>query len=222
MPNAFLVTGTDTGVGKTYVTCQLVRALRKAGVDAVGYKSVCCGERTDAELLVAASGNAEPIEALNPIWYQAPVTPAVAAELEGKPVSLDEIQAHAEALAERHDVLLMEGVGGWEVPMTRTETFSDLAQALGWPVILVAANRLGALNHTLLTERAIQDRGLEILAVILNHLTEEHHVAMTTNRRILNEFLTVPVHCLENDDDFQGNVFVEEFLEGSRSDSDTR
>ena len=222
MPNAFLVTGTDTGVGKTYVTCQLVRALRKAGVDAVGYKSVCCGERTDAELLVAASGNAEPIEALNPIWYQAPVTPAVAAELEGKPVSLDEIQAHAEALAERHDVLLMEGVGGWEVPMTRTETFSDLAQALGWPVILVAANRLGALNHTLLTERAIQNRGLEILAVILNHLTEEHHVAMTTNRRILNEFLTVPVHCLENDDDFQGNVFVEEFLEGSRSDSDPR
>ncbi len=222
MPNAFLVTGTDTGVGKTYVTCQLVRALRKAGVDAVGYKSVCCGERTDAELLVAASGNAEPIEALNPIWYQAPVTPAVAAELEGKPVSLDAIQAHAEALAERHDVLLMEGVGGWEVPMTRTETFSDLAQALGWPVILVAANRLGALNHTLLTERAIQDRGLEILAVILNHLTEEHHVAMTTNRRILNEFLTVPVHCLENDDDFQGNVFVEEFLEGSRSDSDPR
>jgi len=222
MPNAFLVTGTDTGVGKTYVTCHLVRALRKAGVDAVGYKSVCCGERTDAELLVAASENAEPIEALNPIWYQAPVTPAVAAELEGKPVSLDEIQAHAEALAERHEVLLMEGVGGWEVPMTRTETFSDLAQALGWPVILVAANRLGALNHTLLTERAIQDRGLEILGVILNHLTEEHHVAMTTNRRILNEFLTVPVHCLENDDDFQGNVFVEEFLEGSRSDSDTR
>ncbi|MEE2734475.1 MAG: dethiobiotin synthase [Verrucomicrobiota bacterium] len=222
MPNAFLVTGTDTGVGKTYVTCQLVRALRKAGVDAVGYKSVCCGERTDAELLVAASENAEPIEALNPIWYQAPVTPAVAAELEGKPVSLDEIQAHAEALSERHDVLLMEGVGGWEVPMTRTETFSDLAQALGWPVILVAANRLGALNHTLLTERAIQNRGLEILAVILNHLTEEHHVAMTTNRRILNEFLTVPVHCLENDDDFQGNVFVEEFLEGSRSDSDPR
>ncbi len=222
MPNAFLVTGTDTGVGKTYVTCQLVRALRKAGVDAVGYKSVCCGERTDAELLVAASENVEPIEALNPIWYQAPVTPAVAAELEGKPVSLDAIQAHAEALAERHDVLLMEGVGGWEVPMTRTETFSDLAQALGWPVILVAANRLGALNHTLLTERAIQDRGLEILAVILNHLTEEHHVAMTTNRRILNEFLTVPVHCLENDDDFQGNVFVEEFLEGSRSDSDPR
>jgi len=108
------------------------------------------------------------------------------------------------------------------VPMTRTETFSDLAQALGWPVILVAANRLGALNHTLLTERAIQNRGLEILAVILNHLTEEHHVAMTTNRRILNEFLTVPVHCLENDDDFQGNVFVEEFLEGSRSDSDPR
>ena len=74
MANAFLVTGTDTGVGKTYVTCELVRALRKAGVDAVGYKSVCCGERSDAELLLAASDNVESIEAINPVWYQATVT----------------------------------------------------------------------------------------------------------------------------------------------------
>ena len=219
MPETFLVTGTDTGVGKTYVTCQIVRALRKAGVDAVGYKSVCCGERSDAELLVAASGNAEPIEALNPVWYQAPVTPAVAAELESKPVSLEEIRAHAEALAKRHEVLLMEGVGGWEVPMTRKETFADLAEALGWPVLLVAANRLGALNHTLLTERAIRDRGLELFGVILNHLTEDHHIAMTTNRRILDEFLTVPVYCLENGDDFHDNILVEEFRARQKGDS---
>ncbi len=213
MPETFLVTGTDTGVGKTYVTCQIVGALREAGIDAVGYKPVCCGERSDAELLVAASGHAEPIEVLNPVWYQAPVTPAVAAELESKLVSLDEIGAHAEVVAGRHEVLVMEGVGGWEVPMTRKETFADLAQALGWPVLLVAANRLGALNHTLLTERAIRDRGLELFGVVLNHLTEDHHVAMTTNRRILDEFLTVPVYCLENGDALAGNALVGDIQE---------
>ena len=213
MANAFLVTGTDTGVGKTYVTCELVRALRKAGVDAVGYKSVCCGERSDAELLLAASDNVESIEAINPVWYQAPVTPAVAAELESKPVSLEEIRAHAEFLAERHEVLLMEGVGGWEVPMTGKETFADLAQSLGWPVILVVANRLGALNHALLTERAIRGRDLEITGVILNHLTEDHDIAMTTNRVILNEFLGVSISCLENGDGLDGSSLVEALLQ---------
>ena len=127
MSNAFIITGTDTEVGKTYVTSCLVRELRRSGADAVGYKPVCCGERTDAELLVAASGDVEPIESLNPVWYQAPVAPAVAAELEGKPVSLREIREHAESMAARHDHLLLEGVGGWEVPMTENETFADLA-----------------------------------------------------------------------------------------------
>ena len=74
-----LVTGTDTGVGKTFVTCELVRSLRKEGIDAVGYKPVCCGDRNDAELLLEASENEEPIEAINPVWYQAPVTPSVRA-----------------------------------------------------------------------------------------------------------------------------------------------
>lgn len=212
MPNAFVITGTDTEVGKTYVTSQLVRELRRGGADAVGYKPVCCGERTDAELLVEASGGVEPIESVNPVWYQAPVAPAVAAELEGKPVRMEEIRGHAESMSVRHDDLLLEGVGGWEVPITREETFADLAEALGWPVILVAANRLGALNHTLLTARAIEERGLETVMILLNHLTEDHHIAMTTNRHILGEYLSVPVHCLEKDDDFNGHVLVEEIV----------
>lgn len=183
------ITGTDTGVGKTYFTCLLVRALREAGIDAVGYKPVCCGERTDAELLVAASGGVEPIEAINPVWYQAPVAPAVAAELESKQVSLAEIQGHAEEMASRHEMLVMEGVGGWEVPLTKEETFADLAERLAWPVVLVAANRLGVLNHTLLTERAIRDRGLKMAGLVLNHLEEERDVAMVTNRAVLAEWL---------------------------------
>ncbi|HCQ39417.1 MAG TPA: dethiobiotin synthase, partial [Verrucomicrobiales bacterium] len=193
-----LVTGTDTGVGKTFVTCELVRSLRKEGIDAVGYKPVCCGDRNDAELLLEASENEEPIEAINPVWYQAPVTPSVAAELESKPVPLEDIRSHAESMAERHEVLVMEGVGGWEVPMNGRDTFADLAEALGWPVVMVVANRLGALNHTLLTEHAIRDRGLPLVGVILNHLTEDHDIAMTTNRVVLEDLLAAPVSCLEN------------------------
>lgn len=208
-----LVAGTDTGVGKTYVTCELVRSLRKEGVDAVGYKPVCCGDRNDAELLLEASGNAEPIEAINPVWYQAPVAPSVAAELESKPVPLQDIRSHAESMAERHEVLVMEGVGGWEVPMSGRDTFADMAEALGWPVVLVVANRLGALNHTLLTDLAIRDRGLPLVGVILNHLTEDHDIAMTTNRVVLEDLLTVPVSCLENGDELAGSALVSEILE---------
>ena len=188
-----IVTGTDTGVGKTYFACLLVKTLREAGIDAVGYKPVCCGERTDAELLLAASENAEPIEAVNPVCYQALVAPAVAAELESKPVALSEYCAHAEDLAARHEVIVMEGVGGWEVPLTKKETFADLAEALGWSVILVAANRLGMLNHSLLTEHAIRDRGLTLAALVMNHLVEERDVAMVTNRAILAERLQGPL-----------------------------
>ncbi|MBJ06617.1 MAG: dethiobiotin synthase [Verrucomicrobiaceae bacterium] len=219
MSNGYVITGTDTAVGKTYVTSRLVRELRLAGADAVGYKPVCCGERSDAELLVDASGGVEPIESLNPVWYQAPVAPAVAAELEGKPVRLQEIRDHAESVAARHDHLLMEGVGGWEVPVTMEETFADLAQALGWPVILVAANRLGALNHTLLSVRAIEERGLELVVVLLNHLTEEHDIAMTTNRHVLGEYLKVPIHSLEKDDDFNGHILAREILARQRGES---
>ena len=211
-----LVTGTDTGVGKTYITCELVRSLREEGIDAVGYKPVCCGDREDAELLLEASDNAEPIEAINPVWYQAPVTPSVAAELESKPVPLEDIRSHAESMAERHEILVMEGVGGWEVPMSGSETFADMAEGLGWPVVLVVANRLGALNHTLLTENAIRDRGLHLAGVVINHLTEDHDIAMTTNRVVLEDLLSGPVSCLENGDGLAGGVIVQELLKAFR------
>ncbi len=212
-----IVTGTDTGVGKTYLTCELVRSLRKEGVDAVGYKPVCCGDRNDAELLLEASENEEPIEAINPVWYQAPVTPSVAAELESKPVPLEDIRSHAESMAERHEVLVMEGVGGWEVPMNGRDTFADMAEALGWPVVMVVANRLGALNHTLLTEHAIRDSGLRRVGVMLNQLTGDQEIAMTTNRVVLEELLAAPVSCLENGDGLADSALVQEVLEAFRN-----
>jgi len=119
-------------------------------------------------------------------------------------------------MAGRHEVLVMEGVGGWEVPMNGKETFADLAEALGWPVVLVVANRLGALNHTLLTERAIRDRGLPLAGVVLNHLTEDHDIAMTTNRVVLENILGAPIWSLENRDGLTGSILIAEVLQACR------
>ena len=179
------VAGTDTGVGKTHVSCLLVRALREAGVDAVGLKPVCCGDHDDTQALFAASDEVEPVEVINPVWFRTPVAPAVAVELEGGSVECVELKAHAEVLASRHEMVVCEGVGGWEVPMNKKENASDLAKALGWPVILVVANKLGALNHTLLTAQAIKAAGLSLAGVVLNHLEEERDVAMVSNESVL-------------------------------------
>jgi dethiobiotin synthetase len=179
------ITGTDTGVGKTYFASLLLKSLREERVDAVGYKPVCCGERTDAEDLVAAGGGVEPLEQVNPIWFHTAFAPAVALELEGGEFSAAALGNHGQALADRHEMVVCEGVGGWAVPLTREESCSDLARALGWPVILVVANRLGAINHTLLTVEAIARSGLPLAGVVLNHLEEERDVAMVSNESIL-------------------------------------
>jgi dethiobiotin synthetase len=166
------VTGTDTGVGKTEVSCALVAGARAAGVDVVAMKpaqsGVTPGEPTDADLLHAASGGVEPLEALCPYSFAAPLAPAVAARLEGRAVSLEAIVLRARALAARHDAVLVEGAGGLLVPLTERETYADLAVALGLPVLVVARAGLGTVNHTALTVEALRARGLVLAGIVLN------------------------------------------------------
>ena len=189
----FVVTGTDTGVGKSYFAALLIRALRDAGHDAVGFKPVCCGGREDAAELWEAGGRAEPLDAVNPVHLLAPAAPAVAAELEGASLEVRQLCSHGESLAMRHEIVVCEGVGGWEVPLTGEQTFADFAVELGWPVILVVANRLGALNHTLLTAKAIEARRLPLAVLVLNHLEEERDVAMVSNKAVIADWVNPPV-----------------------------
>lgn len=189
----YFITGTDTDCGKTFVTALLVKAARAAGVDAIGAKPFCCGPRTDVEILAQASGGAESLDAINPIWLQTPAAPR-ACELLGEaaadpPKALSVVRD----LARRHEQVFCEGAGGWLVPITKDYSIADFAAELGWPVILVVRNKLGALNHTLLTLESMRHRGLPLAGIILNDLEGQPDEATRTNRRVLEESCGCPI-----------------------------
>ena len=173
MPSRTLfVTGTDTGVGKTHVSLALITAFRQRGYLAAGYKPVACGDRDDAEALLAAS-SPDPyltINDVNPFWYYSAMAPSAAGILENRSIDLAALETVLRNLTERFDWVVIEGAGGWETPLTATRRFSDLAADFGAPVLIVAPNRLGVLNHTLLTADAIAARGLRVVGVILNEV----------------------------------------------------
>jgi len=182
--NLFL-TGTDTGVGKTFTTALLTRALREAGHGTIALKPLCSGERSDVEILCSASGNTLSLDETNPVWLQTPAAPLVAAQLENRTLSLDFLADWFTALASKHSSLLVEGAGGWLVPITETQTLADFAVRLGLPVIPVVANRLGCINHALLTIESIRALSLPCPGIILNHLTPAADIAQRTNAQIL-------------------------------------
>lgn len=187
------VTGTDTGVGKTYVTALLTRSLRQAGLDTVALKPICCGPRDDVDALCAASEHELTPNETNPIWLDAPAAPLVAARLENTSIDLAALDRWFEGIQTGRNSLLVEGVGGWAVPVASGQTSADLAEMFGLPVLVVVANKLGCLNHTLLTLESIRARGLTCSGIILNSLTEEASVATKTNREILEEFCGIPI-----------------------------
>ena len=172
------VTGTDTGVGKTRVSVRLLDTLRSLGIRAAGFKPVLSGEsRDDADQLFGASHGSDSgaltIDEVNPVWLKIPAAPLsarIAGEAAAGEIDACRILDTFEALAIRHEALVIEGAGGWDVPIDETRSFADLAAQLRAPVLLVAANRLGVLNHTRLTVRAIEAAGLELAGILLNEI----------------------------------------------------
>jgi dethiobiotin synthetase len=204
---SFFVTGTDTGVGKTHITKLLLEGLRASGVDAVGYKPVACGDRDDARILAAASGGLE-MDEVNPVYLSTPVAPYVACLLENRSIDTAGLVEGYRRLASTHRTVIVEGAGGWEVPIAPEYRISDLATDLGLPVVLVAANRLGALNHVLLTLEAIRARGLTCAGVFLNQLVDELDTAMITNKGLLEDMTGVPLldHLIHGQDFLDAEV----------------
>ena len=190
----FFITGTDTDSGKTYVTSLLLRALNAAGQPAVGFKPVCCGDRQDVEALLAAGAPGPTADEVNPVFFAQPLSPLVAGWMANVPFDFEAILTAWKELSGKHEHLLVEGAGGWEVPVTVKETMADVAVALGLPVVVVVNNRLGALNHTLLTVRAVQSRGLKCAAIVLNYPQDERDSASISNPAALREiFADIPL-----------------------------
>lgn len=190
----YFIAGTDSGVGKTYVTCALLRDICAAGVDAMGYKPVACGARTEARDIREAIGqSACRLESINPVYLRTQAEPIMAAELEHASISLQELVAGYEKLSAAHQIVLVDGTGGWETPLAPGLSMADVAQALALPVILVADNRPGAASLVQLTLQAIRSRGLRCAGVVLNHIGEEWSTASVTNGRVIQELTSLPI-----------------------------
>ncbi len=198
-PHGVFVTGTDTGVGKTRVASALVRLLRTAGHDAVGFKPIVCGDSGDADALHLASGGDAVVSRheVNPLWLRPPAAPYAAAAIEGRPVDLATIRDAWRSLATRHAFVVVEGAGGWRVPVLRDHGMDDLAAEMSLPVLIVVANRLGCLNHALLTLDAVRARRLPCPGFVLNHPappgSDEDLPAQATNRAVLEDVSGLPV-----------------------------
>lgn len=197
----YLVTGTDTGVGKTFVTCGLLRFSRSKGIDSVGMKPICTGDHNDVRQLLEACGSCEPEHLINPVWYRTPVAPYSASIIEDRLIDLSSIRDAFERLASRHSSILVEGAGGIAVPILAQYDFRDLARDLRLNVIIVAANRLGVLNHTRLTVEAIRAAGLRCSLIAMNSLQADSDISQATNLSVLENLVDVPVLPIEHNQD---------------------
>ena len=197
MSRGYFVTGTDTGVGKTLVSAALLHAFAAQGLRVIGMKPVAAGcEWRDGEpywedvvQLQAASNIEAPLQSCNPYRFDPPIAPHIAASLAGIRIELAAIHRAYTDLQNHADTIIVEGAGGFCVPLNESDTMADLAQQLALPVILVVGMRLGCINHALLTVQAILNQGLVLAGWVANQLdpdmqvreenlaTLQHHIA---------------------------------------------
>lgn len=194
---SYFVTGTDTGVGKTLISCALLHAFAAQGLRVVGMKPVAAGcdddgHNDDAKKLRAASNILASYGQINPYCFPNPVAPHIAARNSGVRIDLSRILTSFRELASQADMVIVEGVGGFRVPLNEQQDSADLAQQMELPVILVVGMRLGCINHALLTAEAIAARGL-ILAGWVANVLDADMAALRDNIAALEQRLAAPL-----------------------------
>jgi dethiobiotin synthetase len=195
------VTGTDTGVGKTVVSCAIVAALARHPIDVSALKPVETGvafddPRRDGARLMRAAGGSRPLSIVGPFVFRDPLAPTVAAAREGRHLTVEQLDRAVELAADGADVLIVEGAGGLLVPVVDCFAFDALFARWQLDVVLVAANRLGVINHTRLTLAALRAGGLTTRAVVLNQLTEQLDSSAAHNAQVIAELERVRVVTL--------------------------
>lgn len=196
MSNIVFVTGTDTEVGKTVLTALLLHHLRRRGIRALGMKPFCSGGTGDVKLIQSVQKGELSDDEVNPFYFQDPVAPLVAARTSGRTIRLPEVIRAIKHLAARCDVLIVEGAGGLLVPLGEGFTLLDLIVGLGGSTIVVARNKLGTVNHTLLTCEALRRCGRTAAGVVLMG-QRRFDASMQTNAAVIEELLEpVPIVSL--------------------------
>jgi dethiobiotin synthetase len=176
MKESYFITGTDTGVGKTYVACKLIKQYVAQGYKVVGMKPVAAGcelidgewVNEDVKLLTEASNVKAPVNLVNPYSFKAPIAPHIAAQYEGVEISLEVIISAYHQLTQLADIVIVEGAGGLLVPLNLEHTIADLIAQLNIPTILVVGLKLGCINHALLTAEILTSRKLPIAMWVAN------------------------------------------------------
>ena len=199
MEQGFFITGTDTGVGKTLAASALLHAYAATGKKVIGMKPVAAGceiagqmRCEDVEALQAASTVQAPFSLINPYAFAAPVAPHIAAAQAGVVIDLERIHAALLELGRLAQIVIVEGVGGFKVPLNAREDSADLAVKLGLPIILVVGMRLGCLNHALLTQAAIAASGLPVAGWVANRI-DPAMLLFAENLQALQERLDCPL-----------------------------
>jgi len=196
MNAGIFITGTDTGVGKTYVTAALLAELRCRGVRAAALKPIACGEggRHDAEIYAAIMKHEQPLDVINPIYLRHPLAPSVAARLEHVRIDLHRIHECYRQLASAYSVVLVEGAGGLMLPIRDNYFVADLARSLKLPLLVVARLGLGTINHSLLTVRQALANGLKVRGMVLNDTVGgKRDPAARTNIQTVPELCDAPL-----------------------------
>ncbi|MFQ5900363.1 MAG: dethiobiotin synthase [Thermodesulfobacteriota bacterium] len=195
------ITGTDTGVGKTVITGALTLLLNEAGIDAGVMKPVASGctlidgriASEDALFLKETSKIKDEIGLITPYALKKPIAPMSAANIEEVTIDFDKIGACYKRLAERHELVLVEGIGGLMVPLNKTQVVADLVKYLNLPLLIVAGSKLGAINHTLLTVRYAEVLGIEVIGIIVNHPERISNNIRLSNREEIEAFTNIPI-----------------------------
>jgi dethiobiotin synthetase len=184
----YFVTGTDTEIGKTVVTLSLISALKATGIKVGGMKPVASGcERTslglrndDALKIQSLSSEDQVYELVNPYAFEPPIAPHVAASNVGEKIDIHQLRVCFEQLSLNVEKVVVEGAGGWKVPLNNNEAFPDLVRELGLPIIMVVGLRTGCINHALLTAEAIKQDGLYLQAWVANGVDTEYTTSRAT------------------------------------------
>ncbi|MDP3296829.1 MAG: dethiobiotin synthase [Thermodesulfovibrionia bacterium] len=202
MHKGIFITGTDTGVGKTFVAVGLINALKEKGFDVCPMKPVETGCRTkkgklipeDTMNLIKASGIKEAVDVINPYRFKHPLAPSVAAELERKLIKKEKIFSAYNYLSKKYDITIVEGAGGIMAPLYKKYLFLDFIKDLKLPVIIVSRPGIGTINHTLLTISVAKGRGINILGVVINYAGQiKNDISVKTNPKIIESVGGIPV-----------------------------